>query len=372
MQTFQCGYSNRQSTDKLIEECLSRAGTIPGDANFGFIYATDSLANELDTIIAALKQTTTIRHWTGTVGLGISVTGQEFYEEPALVILIASFPEHAFRIVPLQRTDVDSFIHANRDWLKQDEMYFGIIHGDPENPATPDLITQLATRIPGAFFAGGLTSSRQQNPQIAGDICDGGISGVMFTSDIPVATAHTQGCTPISSQHVITDCEQNIIIELDDRPALDVFNEDVGEVIARDPQRAAGHIFVGLPIPGTDTGDYVVRNLVGIDPSSKLVAISDIPDKGSEIMFCRRDGNTALNDMQRMLADIRQRLPGTPKGALYYSCTARGRYQFGENSEELKLIHDELGDIPLVGFFANGEIFHNRLYGYTGVLTVFC
>ena len=32
---------------------------------------------------------------------------------------------------------------------------------------------------------------------------------------------------------------------------------------------------------------------------------------------------------------------------------------------------DELGDFPLVGFFANGEISNNRLYGYTGVLTLF-
>ncbi len=89
-------------------------------------------------------------------------------------------------------------------------------------------------------------------------------------------------------------------------------------------------------------------------------------------MFCRRDGNSAREDMQRMLADIHRRLGGEPKGAVYYSCLGRGRYQFGDDSEELKFIRDELGDIPLVGFFANGEIFHNRLYGYTGVLTVFC
>jgi small ligand-binding sensory domain FIST len=88
-------------------------------------------------------------------------------------------------------------------------------------------------------------------------------------------------------------------------------------------------------------------------------------------MFCRRDGNTAQEDMLRMLADIRERIPVAAKGAVYYSCLGRGRHQFGENSEELKLIDDELGNIPLVGFFANGEVFNNRLYGYTGVLSVF-
>jgi small ligand-binding sensory domain FIST len=111
---------------------------------------------------------------------------------------------------------------------------------------------------------------------------------------------------------------------------------------------------------------------VGIDPDQGLVAIGDLVTKGGKIMYCRRDGNSAREDMMRMLPDIRGRLGSEPRGAVYYSCLGRGRYQFGENSEELKFIRDELGDIPLVGFFANGEIFHNRLYGYTGFLTVFC
>jgi small ligand-binding sensory domain FIST len=73
-----------------------------------------------------------------------------------------------------------------------------------------------------------------------------------------------------------------------------------------------------------------------------------------------------------MLRDVRGRLPGAPKGALYHTCLGRGRHLFGEDSAELRLIRETLGDVPLVGFYANGEISHHRLYGYTGVLTVFC
>ncbi len=146
----------------------------------------------------------------------------------------------------------------------------------------------------------------------------------------------------------------------------------MGEVIARDLQRVAGYIFAGFPISGSDTSDYMVRNLVGIDEGNRLIAVGQLLSEGSEIMFCRRDGNTAKQDMQRMLTDIKGRINSPPRGAVYYSCTGRGRYQFGPNSEELNLIRAELGELPLVGFFANGEIFHNRLYGYTGVLTVFC
>lgn len=372
MQRFLFGHSSGRDTGQIIDDCLGQIGEIPPHANFGFIYATDPLASDLRDILEKLQTATGIGRWTGTVGVGVSTTGQEYYEEPALALMIASFPESAFRTVPQQRTGVNEFIDGAKDWLQQDQFHFGILHGDPSNPATPELISELAARTPGAFFVGGLTSSNGHNVQIADGVSAGGISGVMFSSDVPVVTGHTQGCTPIADKHTITSCEHNVIIELDDRPALDVFMDDVGEVIARDLQRVAGYIFAAIPIAGSDTGDYMVRNLVGIDPEQGLVAIGDLVTKGGEIMFCRRDGNSAREDMMRMLTDIRGRLGSEPRGAVYYSCLGRGRYQFGDNSEELKFIRDELGEIPLVGFFANGEIFHNRLYGYTGVLTVFC
>jgi small ligand-binding sensory domain FIST len=114
-----------------------------------------------------------------------------------------------------------------------------------------------------------------------------------------------------------------------------------------------------------------VRNLVGIDPSNKLVAIGEILHPDASVMFCRRDADTAHEDMARMLDSIKQGLYAPPRGAVYYSCVGRGASLFGPNSEEIKMIGAALGDIPLVGFFCNGEISHNRLYAYTGVLTLF-
>ena len=114
-----------------------------------------------------------------------------------------------------------------------------------------------------------------------------------------------------------------------------------------------------------------MRNIIGFDLDDSVIAVVEIVEEGRTMMFCRRDGNSAVEDLQRMLQDIRSRISTPPKGALYYSCIARGRNQFGEDSAELKIIQRHLGDVPLAGFFANGEILHNRLYGYTGVLTVF-
>ncbi len=365
------GHSNGRHASELVDDCLHQIGPIPPEASIGFIYATDELSNDLQNILNALTKRTDIENWTGSLGIGISSCGREYYDEPALAVMIADFPAQAFIPIPLQHSGVESFIAENRHWYGNELIHFGILHGDPNNPATPALIEKLSAEIPGAFFVGGLSSAKSTPFQIANGVCSGGVSGVLFSSDVQVATGHTQGCTPISQKHVITHSERNIIVELDERPALEVFRQDIGEVLAKDLNRIAGYIFVGLPVPNSDTGDYMVRNIVGIDLNQKLIAVGEYLQQGSEVMFCRRDGNSAQEDMLRMLADIKRRIPMSVKGAVYYSCLGRGRYQFGENSEELQLISEELGNIPLVGFFANGEIFNNRLYGYTGVLSVF-
>jgi small ligand-binding sensory domain FIST len=195
---------------------------------------------------------------------------------------------------------------------------------------------------------------------------------VLLDPGVAVLTDHTQGCSPIGPPHVISEARGHVVMRLDDRPALEVLREEIGEVMARDLARLGNYVFAALPVPFTDTGDYLVRNLVGIDPQRQLVAVGDDLEGQTQLMFCRRDGNTAREDLERMLARVHKRLAGrTPRGAVYVSCVGRGRYQFGNQSEELAAIRDTLGDFPLVGFFANGEIYNGRLYGYTGVLTLF-
>jgi len=225
--------------------------------------------------------------------------------------------------------------------------------------------------VESGFLVGGLTSSRRQNLQITDRVTEGGLSGVSFSDGVTGATRLTQGCSPIGPRHVITDCQRNVMITLDGRPALEVFREDVGEALARDLNRVGGQIFAGLPIAGSDTGDYLVRNLVGIDPANKLVAIGELVEPGGGVMFCRRDSKTAHDDMGRMLDSIKMGLYTRPHGGVYYSCLGRGAGLFGAGSKELGMIREALGDFPLVGLFCNGEISHNRLYGYTGVLTLF-
>lgn len=369
---FLLGHAESPDWEKAAEQCLQQIGYVPPAANLGFLYVTDAYARILDTILEHLRDETGIQQWVGTVGMGICASGKEYHDSAAMAVLVTTVPRESFRILPSMERLGDIRLEELDPWLQHSPCHLAIVHGDPRNPEIPELITRLAERLPGGYLVGGLSSSRSAYPQIAEDLTGGGISGVVFNTDAPVVTALTQGCVPIAEQHTITACNRNVLIGIDDRPALDVFYEDIGEILARDPNRAAGYIFAGLPIPGSDTGDYLVRNLVGLDPEQKLLAIGDLVEKGQTIQFCRRDGRAAWEDLRRMLQQLKQRLRGrAPRGGVYYSCLGRGKELFGEDSEELRTIRQELGDFPLVGFFANGEISCNRLYGYTGVLTVF-
>ena len=369
---FQYGLAIGSDPRELVNICLAQAGDIDPSANAGFLYVTDALSSELEHILHLLQHATGIEHWYGSTAVALIGSNQEIYDQPALAIMAASFPDDGFLTVDTITTSCDSFLAAHRDWIESHQARFALVHGDPTNPNIPKIIEDFAAGLDGGFFCGGLTSSQTQYLQIADRVTDGGLSGVLFAADVEVLVSHTQGCSPIGPIRTITEGAANVIMRIDDMPALDAVRADAGEVLSRDLSRLGGFIFAGLPIRGSDTGDYMVRNLLGIDQQSGQIAIGDRIEEGEQIMFCRRDGNTAREDMQKMLDGLKARCKGrTPRGGIYVSCLGRGRYQFGEHAEEVKMISETLGDFPLVGFFAAGEIFHDRIYGYTGVLTLF-
>ena len=370
-ENFCVAHASADTWQKAATHIIQTLDPISPEHRLGFVYITDAFSESLGKIANFLKQKTGVPHWIGTVGFGICAPRKEYFGEAAISVMIMPIAEDSFRIFNGITDNAAPVIKNLSSWLS-DTTPLIVTHADPRNQNTPDLIADLSHKTNG-FLIGGLTASNGSHPQLADIVNEGEISGVMMSLEsTPVAVAHTQGCTPIGKIHRITAAEENIIIEIDGQPALDVFKEDIGEILARDLKRVAGYIFAALPVSGSDTGDYLVRNLTGIDPEQGLVAISEYVNSGDAIMFCRRDHKSAVEDMRRMLGDLRKRAGNaTIRGGLYFSCCARGPNQFGDNSEEVGLISDELGEFPLVGFFANGEISNNRLYGYTGVLTLF-
>lgn len=356
----------------LADQCLQQLAPIPLAANLGFIYFSDTLNAVADDILGYLRRNSGVEHWVGSIGAGICATGQDYFDTPALAVMLGEFPADSFHVFNNVQDDLRDFHATHAGWYSDRQALLGIVHGDPRNGHIPQLLSELTARLEEGFLVGGLSSSRQHHLQVSDGITEGGLSGVLFANEVPVLTGLSQGCLPIGPRHEITECRQNIAVRLDGRPALDVFMEDIGEELAADLKQTAGHIFAALAIPGSDTGDYLVRNLVGLDIDKRLLAVGDLLTPGTQLLFTRRDPGSARADLIKQLKRLKQRLGGKlPRGGLYYSCLGRGPHLFGPNAQELRLIQSYLGDFPLVGFFANGEISHNRLYAYTGVLTLF-
>ncbi len=383
--TFAAAHAAGDTPDdwgRLAMACVTQLGPVAERADLGFVYVTDALAGHLPQIVALLRQSSGVKSWSGTVGVGIAASGIEYFDRPALAVLVASLPPDAWRLIPNVERDSSPLdavkaLDSVRDWARAQAAGplsgppLGVVHADPRNPHLPQIVSGLADAVSG-FLVGGLASSRGAMDQVAGhEVVHGGVSGVLFAPGVAVATGLSQGCSPIGPTRTVTAARQNVLFEIDGRPALDVFKQDIGEVLARQLQKTAGYIHAAFPVTGDDTGDYLVRNLVGIDPERGWLAVGEHVAAGDRILFVRRDRAAAEEDLVRMVRRLKRGVAGAPKAGLYFSCVARGPNMFGPDSAELSILRRELGEFPLVGMFCNGEISKNRLYGYTGVLTLF-
>ena len=359
-----------------------------GPLSLGYVYFTDHYAAHAQALLSELRLRWPGVAWVGCAGVGVCAGGAEYIDEPALALMLTALPVGRFEV----------FSGARK--LHRIEAYTAQVHADPGTPDLSELITEMADRTESGYLFGGLASSRAGSLHIADGVWQGGLSGVAYTRDVALISRVTQGCQPVGPTREVTGCERNIATELDGLPALDCLLTDLGMAALDDPRAALPRLratLVGLT-DATDTAlarggqfgvDTRVRHLVGLDPGRKAVAVADLLRPGMRLAFCQRDVQAARRDLVRICSEIRDELETQDEpalagaapplqqplrrvqGAIYVSCTGRGGPHFGGPSAELKIIQHALGDVPLVGFFAAGEIARHHVYGYTGVLTVF-
>ena len=366
MSDFILAHAAGRSAEVLAAACSDQLREAKGHA-FGFVYATSPLSLAFPDIVNILQKRTGIQHWVGTVGHGVCATGVEYFDQQAIVVLTCGLDADACQFIPAvtQPDDIDVEIGS------EGPAAIGVVHADPRNHAITRIVTNLARHC-GAYLVGGLTSAENSFPQVTGSrVVDGGASGVLLGGrHLRVVVGLTQGCAPIGPPHSVSRSQGRILFSLDERPAFDVLREEVGATPNADPRRWLANIHAAIPVAGSDRADYIVRNIVGIGPEHGLVAIAETIGPSDRVMFVRRDPDSAERDLHRMLTNLKSRSAVKPRAGLYFSCVARGPNLFQDNAHELKAIQKTFGDIPIVGFFGNGEIAHDRLYGYTGVLTL--
>ena len=373
------------------------AGVHIQQPTLGWAYFTDHYAPQAEALLAELQQRWSGVSWVGAVGVGVSANGVEYFDEPALVLMLCDLPREQFCVFsgahPLSQAPAGFVANTAQ------------VHADGRTADLGDLIAELSERTATGYLFGGLASARNLPLQLADGIFEGGLSGVAFGPQVALVSRVTQGCQPVGPVRRVTEGERNVVARLDGEPALECLLRDLG-VSGREPREALPRIretLVGLSDgsddalsrPGQFGADTRVRHLVGIDPGRGGVAVSDEVETGMQVTFCHRDTEAARRDLVRICSEIREEvepealsveaalaLQGAEAhqaphparriaGAIYVSCVGRGGPHFGAPSAELAIIRRALGDVPLAGFFASGEIARRHLYGYTGVLTVF-
>ncbi|MCC7272386.1 MAG: FIST C-terminal domain-containing protein [Alphaproteobacteria bacterium] len=370
MSGFRAGAATGRDGMAAVAAAWARLGPMPRGANLGFLYLSEAAAGAFPDALAWLQRASGVAAWIGGVGLGVVGDGLEAVDAPAASLMMAALPEDGFRTFRLRDPAAATLPGDGRGWLVQANPALALVHGDPRDQALPALLESVAAGS-GAFLVGGLMATAAPAVHCAGAPQVGGVSGALFGAAVAVATGLTQGCRPIGPHRRVTAADGNVVVSLDGRPALEALLEDIGPALAADLRRAAGRVHVAFPVAGSDRADYLVRNLMAIDPERGWVAVGEAVAAGDTLFFCARDRDSATRDLERMLADLKRRGGEGARGAVYCSCIARGPNLFGPDAAEMAAIRAALGPVPIAGFFANGEIFHTRLYGYTGILTLF-
>lgn len=391
--------------------------------SLALLYITDHYAADAQDILSHLSaELPEVTDWAGTVGVGVAANNVEYFDEPAMVVMLCDLSPDQYRVfsgvAPLVASGADAtgFIP-----------HTALVHAEGRTPDLAELIAEVADRTASGYVFGGLTGSRGASAQFAlsstgtmggqgaaSGVFHGGLSGVAFGTDVGLVSRVTQGAQPVDEERTITAVDGNLVLKLNDQPALDVLLErfqlsldDLQATVARlrttlvglsDPLDVPPHRSpepVALRVSGQFGADVRVRHIIGLDTARRGIAIAENTTAGTRMAFCERNVQAARADLTRVCAEVREELEpeerslslatslaasdteATPHparriaGAIYVSCSGRGGPHFGSPSAELQIVRRALGDVPLVGFFAAGEVAHHRVYGYTGVLTVF-
>lgn len=343
----------------------------------GWLYLSARFVSAAEVLLDEARQRWPGVDWVGCSAIGLIAGEAEYFDdEPALALMLAELPREQFRVfsgaAPLARWPAE---------LAQ-------VHADAAEPELGELLQDMASHTRNGYLFGGLPSSQptEAGVQVANGIWRGGLSGVAFGPGIEIISRVSQGCQPLGEEREVSDCDGNLLLALDGEPALDLLLQDLAlpvlteaddwrEALPRLRQTLAGLRRTALsaqPRLHAFGPEVMVRHLVGIDPARHGVAIGERLHQGDHLSFCQRNREAARRDLVRICAELRELAGERPMlGAVYVSCAGRGGPHFGSPSAEARIVRHALGEVPLVGFFAAGEIAHQHLYGYTGVLSVF-
>jgi small ligand-binding sensory domain FIST len=383
--------SELTSADAAIAEATTRLQATFGDVRVDLLVAFVSAhhSSRYDAIPKALEAAFPSATIVGCSAGGVIGAGHEVEDSAAISLTGASLPGVAVRAIHLDGESTPEAT-ASDEWrarigLDPAESPHFLLLVDPFSADAAAIARGLDGAYPNARKIGGLASGGRFPGANALFLPTGtrrhGAIVVVLSGDVEVDAVVAQGCRPIGEPMMVTRCHGNLIEELDRRPPLSILRVLYETLSARDQGLFRHALFCGIETKDDRVmhraGELLVRNIVGVDPKSGAVAIGATPHAWQVVQFLLRDAETAREDLERHLTRYRTAHPGgeAPEGALLFSCLGRGSGLFGRSDHDTDLFRAHLGDVPLGGFFCNGEIgpvgAETYLHGYTSAFGLF-
>ena len=323
----------------------------------------------------------------GCSGESILGVGREVEDGPALSLWLGYLPHSRIATMRLEfhRTPEGMAITG---WPSElagtwtpDSFLLGL--AEPFSFPADVMLDQLNEDRPGIPVLGGMASGGQRPGQNRllrnGEAYHEGAVVAFISGGVRLKTVVSQGCRPIGKPFVITKAERNVIYQLGGHPALQQLQQIFEALPTHEQAIARQGLHLGRVVneylENFEQGDFLVRNVMGIDTASQAVAVGDYFRAGQTVQFHIRDFASADAELRQLLSSVRDRQQPPPAGGLLFTCNGRGTKLFPKPHHDASLIREYLGDLPLAGFFAAGELGpiggRNFLHGFTASMALF-
>jgi small ligand-binding sensory domain FIST len=356
--------------------------------SLGLVFMSPKFFPHAQQILEILRVHAQIPLLAGCSSSGVIAGAEEIENAGGLVLSLYSLPGASLKVVRFNQAQVDAaedknYWHAETG-LAPEQVNGWLAFMDPFHMDAEAWLRSWNENYPGMPVYGGLASGNFPEPltqiYLDGDVYEDGGVAIAVGGAVTLNGVVAQGCTPIGETWTLTRVEQNLIRHIGNRPAYAVLAETVNQLPPAEQQQARGNLFIGLVVneylEDFHRGDFLVRNLIGGDPNSGVLAVGALPRAGQTIQFQRRDAASASQDMNDLLEAAHNHLAHTEiYGGCLFCCTGRGKNLFGRTSHDAGLVQDHFGPLGLAGFFCNGEIGpigqKNFLHSHTAALALF-
>jgi len=374
-----------QAVESLADQLENQLG---GKPDFLLAFISPDYKKYFEEIASALRLRLQPTAFLGCTAGGIVGGGEEVEQQSALTLTGAILPGVNFKTFHITNDALPDLDDAPGSWEKLMQIESGekpsfLLLCDPFSFKVDSFIQGLDYAFPKLIKLGGLASGGHK----AGEnrlICDdkvfrSGLVGVALTGNIQVESVVAQGCRAIGKPSRVTKCDRNLLYELDGKPAVNVLRDAIERLSDREQKLAKDAIFLGVAMNEFQDkfvdGDFLVRNIFGIEPMSGALLVGEVLRSERTVQFHIRDAATSRDDLRAMLKRYVDKFGNTARGALLFSCLGRGQHLYGEANHDSECFRDFLGDIPIGGFFCNGEIGpvgdSTFLHGYTSSFGIF-